>query len=138
MSKIRTLSFLATFWACLVPAQAQVASRISGTVRDASQAAIPGVSVTVREENRGTTATTLTNEVGRYSFTNLTVGEYVVTAEMAGFKRAATPKIKLNVNQSVEVDVTMEITFEDGRKSTLNSTIALHGNAAPEPARKAA
>jgi hypothetical protein len=32
----------------------------------------------------------------------------------------------------------MEITFEDGRKSTLNSTIAIHGNAAAEPARKAA
>ena len=36
------------------------------------------------------------------------------------------------------VDVTMEITFEDGRKSTLNSTIAIHGNAAPELARRAA
>ena len=35
-------------------------------------------------------------------------------------------------------DVTMEITFEDGRKSTLSSTIAIHGNTAPEPARKAA
>ncbi len=35
-------------------------------------------------------------------------------------------------------DVTMEITFEDGRKSTLNSTIAIHGSAAPEMARKAA
>jgi long-chain acyl-CoA synthetase len=35
-------------------------------------------------------------------------------------------------------DVTMEITFEDGRKSTLNSTIAIYGNAAAEPARKAA
>ena len=35
-------------------------------------------------------------------------------------------------------DVTMEITFEDGRKSTLNSTIAIHGKAAAEPARKAA
>jgi hypothetical protein len=32
----------------------------------------------------------------------------------------------------------MEITFEDGRKSTLSSTIAIHGNAAAEPARKAA
>lgn len=35
-------------------------------------------------------------------------------------------------------DVTMEITFEDGRKSTLSSTIAIHGNATVEPARKAA
>jgi long-chain acyl-CoA synthetase len=38
---------------------------------------------------------------------------------------------------AASADVTMEITFEDGRKSTLNSTIAIHGNAA-EPARKAA
>ena len=36
------------------------------------------------------------------------------------------------------VDVTMEITFEDGRKSTLNSTISIHGDGAAEPARKAA
>ena len=30
----------------------------------------------------------------------------------------------------VEVEVTMEITFEDGRKSTLNSTIAIHDTTA--------
>jgi long-chain acyl-CoA synthetase len=36
------------------------------------------------------------------------------------------------------VDVTMEITFEDGRKSTLNSTIAIHGEGKAEPARRAA
>jgi long-chain acyl-CoA synthetase len=36
------------------------------------------------------------------------------------------------------VDVTMEITFEDGRKSTLSSTIAIHGDAKAEPARRAA
>jgi long-chain acyl-CoA synthetase len=35
-------------------------------------------------------------------------------------------------------DVTMEITFEDGRKSTLNSTIAIHGKPAAEPERRAA
>ena len=36
------------------------------------------------------------------------------------------------------VDVTMEITFEDGRKSTLSSTIAIHDIAKAEPARRAA
>jgi long-chain acyl-CoA synthetase len=35
-------------------------------------------------------------------------------------------------------DVTMEITFEDGRKSTLSSTIAIHSEAAGEPVRQAA
>ena len=37
-----------------------------------------------------------------------------------------------------QADVTVEITFEDGRKSTLNSTIAIHGNVAAEPALRAA
>ncbi len=37
-----------------------------------------------------------------------------------------------------EVDVTMEITFEDGRRSTLVSTIALHDAGAARPARRAA
>lgn len=37
-----------------------------------------------------------------------------------------------------EVDVTMEITFEDGRRSTLVSTIALHDAGAARPAQRAA
>src|SRR5258707_6160662 len=37
-----------------------------------------------------------------------------------------------------QADGTVEITFEDGRKSTLNSTIAIHGKVAAEPARRAA
>ena len=37
-----------------------------------------------------------------------------------------------------EVDVIMEITFEDGRKSTLNSTIAVHDITPGEPVRRAA
>ena len=37
-----------------------------------------------------------------------------------------------------EVDVTMEITFEDGRRSTLVSTIALHDAGAAPPAQRAA
>jgi long-chain acyl-CoA synthetase len=37
-----------------------------------------------------------------------------------------------------EVDVTMEITFEDGRKSTLNSTIAIHDLGEPAMTRQAA
>ncbi len=37
-----------------------------------------------------------------------------------------------------EVAVSMEITFEDGRKSMLNSTIAIHDTTADAPGRRAA
>ena len=41
-------------------------------------------------------------------------------------------------NGKPSADVSMEITFEDGRKSTLDTTIAIHGEVAMEPARRAA
>jgi long-chain acyl-CoA synthetase len=37
-----------------------------------------------------------------------------------------------------EVNVTNEITFEDGRKSTLQALIAIHGEAPAAPSLKAA
>jgi long-chain acyl-CoA synthetase len=41
-------------------------------------------------------------------------------------------------NGKTSADVSMEITFEDGRKSTLDTTIAIHGEVAVEPTRRAA
>jgi long-chain acyl-CoA synthetase len=41
-------------------------------------------------------------------------------------------------NDGASADVVMEITFEDGRKSTLKSTLAIHGKGTVETVRKAA
>jgi hypothetical protein len=105
----RALSGLALFF--LVPhvGHSQVASRISGTVSDATGAAIPGVRVVVTDLDRGTTQTTSTNEVGRYAFPNLGAGKYRVSAEVAGFKKAFTETINVYVNQPVDVDIRMEL-----------------------------
>jgi hypothetical protein len=90
-------------------AHSQVASRISGTVLDASGAAMPRVKVTVVDRERGSSLTTFTNDAGRYSFPNLGVGVYAVSAEMSGFKKATTAEIRLDVNQAVDADIRMEI-----------------------------
>jgi outer membrane receptor protein involved in Fe transport len=87
----------------------QVTSRISGTVRDRSDAVILGVTVSAEDVQRGVTRTTQTNEAGRYSFPNLATGEYRIIAELSGFKRATTPPIKIDVNQSMDLDITMEV-----------------------------
>ncbi len=103
------------FWCALCcalfvhTAYGQVASRIGGAVTDSSGAAMAGVKVTITDVDRGTILITVTNEVGRYSFPTLGVGEYTLTAEMSGFKRAATEKIRLDVNQSVDADIKMEL-----------------------------
>src|SRR5580704_2559779 len=78
----------------------QVASRISGTVRDASGAVVSGVKIVATDVDRGTTLNTTTNDAGRYAFPNLSVGKYVVSAEMAGFKKSSTEPIVIDVNQA--------------------------------------
>src|SRR5450759_1432995 len=102
---VRTAAFLAA--ACVL--FSQVASRISGTIRDSSGAVVSGVKIAATDVDRGTTFNTTTNDSGRYSFPNLSVGKYVVSAEMSGFKRSTTDPIVIDVNQAVDVNIAMEV-----------------------------
>jgi Carboxypeptidase regulatory-like domain/TonB dependent receptor len=88
---------------------AQVASRIGGTVSDNGGAVMAGVKVVVTDTERGTMFETTTNDSGRYSFPNLRVGKYVVSASASGFKTSSTNVINIDVNQSVDVNITMEL-----------------------------
>jgi hypothetical protein len=87
----------------------QVTSRISGIVLDATDAAVPGAAVTLTEIRTGVTRTATTNEAGRYSFPNLLVGDYTVSAERPGFKKAVTDTMKLDVNQVIDVNLRLEL-----------------------------
>src|SRR5712692_4211513 len=52
------------------------AGQISGFVRDAQQAAIPGATVTVTNERNADHRTTVTNSTGYYVLPNIPVGSY--------------------------------------------------------------
>src|SRR6266852_4779283 len=90
-------------------AYGQVTSRVSGTIRDATDAVMTGVTVTLEETRQGTSQATVTNEAGRYAFPSVKVGVYRVSAESAGFKKATTESFPVNVNQTVEMDFRMEV-----------------------------
>src|SRR5262245_39731348 len=107
MCRLCTLGLLAALAATV--AYGQVASRVSGSVRDSTDAVMQGVNVSLEEINKGTTQTTATNEAGRYSFPTVPVGTYRVSAEARGFKKAATETFQVNVNQTVEMDFRMEV-----------------------------
>jgi hypothetical protein len=87
----------------------QSVSRISGLIQDSAGAPMANVPVVATDVNRGTTLTTVTNDSGRYAFPTLPVGEYVITAEAPGFKKSITEKTRLEVNQSVEINLQMQI-----------------------------
>src|SRR5436853_5819332 len=62
-----------------------VTGSISGTVRDASGAVIPDVSVEARNTNTGVAQTLQSDSVGFYNFPALPVGKYDVSFQKRGF-----------------------------------------------------
>src|SRR6266566_4569672 len=59
---------------------------VGGFVQDASQAFIPGVTVTATNVQTGITTTVITNVSGAYNIPSLLPGNYRLTAELAGFR----------------------------------------------------
>jgi len=105
MTSLRTLGvrcvlFLAIvlFLCGVVSAQKDTGS-IAGTVKDTSGALVVGAKVTVSDVDRGLTLTTTTSEVGEYVVGPLRVGNYTVTVEQTGFKKAVSVPVALDVQQ---------------------------------------
>src|SRR5262249_34108521 len=61
-------------------------AKIAGVVQDSSGAVIPGVSVTAKNVETGLTRTATTDEGGRYTVPELTLGNYEVEAQLPGFQ----------------------------------------------------
>ena len=95
------------FFAWSAPALAQVdRASVTGTVRDASQAVMPGVTITLKHTATNSITTLVTDGEGAYSAQGLLPGDYEVRAELAGFQ-APTQTLPLQVGQRARVDFTM-------------------------------
>src|SRR6187402_875702 len=84
----------------------RITAAIRGTVRDATQAVVPGATITLLGEQSGLTRTTVTNAEGGYVFSDLPVGTgtFRVDVNLAGFKSAVRSNILLNVADVREVN----------------------------------
>ena len=92
-----------------VPASAQVSATLSGTVTDASGAAVIAASVTARNSDTGSTRSAVTDAAGRYQFFSLPVGEYEVRAKKQGFAEEIRTGIHLVVGQDASVDLHLRV-----------------------------
>jgi hypothetical protein len=106
---------LAVAFSCLlfgaaVIAHAQSASgQITGAVRDPSGAGVAGVEITVTNQLTSVSQKTTTTGTGDYSFPILPVGTYSVATDEKGFRSYRRTDINLNVNQTVRVDVELQV-----------------------------
>jgi len=91
-----------------VPVGAQTLGTITGEVKDASGAIIPGAIVTATNTGTNAAREMPSNEAGAYTFSALPPGPYVVKAELQGF-RTVTRDVTLQIEATVRVNFTMEI-----------------------------
>ncbi len=94
---------------CCSRLNAGVTASISGTVTDASGAAVAGATVTATNVDTGVTTTQATNGQGYYSFQSLALGKYTIDVQQKGFKAYQQTGLVLDVNAALVVDVTLQV-----------------------------
>jgi hypothetical protein len=93
-----------------VAAQARQNSTLTGLVRDASSAVLPGVTMTVQSPNLvGGAQTTTTDADGVYRFPLLQPGVYELTAELAGFKTVRQTGIRVPLATTITIDILLDL-----------------------------
>src|SRR6266568_251184 len=103
----------AIFFLFSVPAKAQVATgTVSIAVTDSSGAVAPGAvapgaSVTVSNNGTGLIRSGTANERGELSVQYLPVGQYSISAQLAGFKKTTIEQVVLQVDQTASIRVTL-------------------------------
>ncbi len=85
-----------------------VDGRVVGVIQDASGAILPGVSVSLTHRGTGEIRTAATDETGSYRFLSVRPGDYSVTVEKIGFKKAVKQPVTVLVNQVASIDFDLE------------------------------
>src|SRR5215470_6683113 len=104
MVVIVCLLLCATLWS-----QAVTVAQINGSVKDQSDALLPGVEIKVTQTETGYTRSVVTDEAGRYTIPNLPIGPYRLEASLPGFRSYVQTGIVLQVNDSPEINAILEV-----------------------------
>ena len=103
------MAFASLFYLYCLPAAAQVAANLSGTITDPTGAAIAAATVTADNLDTGITRTTFTNHAGQYELFELPLGHYEVRAKKDGFAERIRSGILLVVGQDATADLILQL-----------------------------
>ena len=102
----------------------ETSGSIYGTVTDASGAVVPGVAVTATNVHTSASRTTRADATGNYSILVLDPGDYNVNVQLTGFQSQTQPNIRLDANQSVHVNFTLQVGSME-QNETVDASTAL-------------
>src|SRR5664280_928751 len=98
---------------CLFPASglAQIAGTgsIQGTISDPTGAVLPNATVTITNDATQAKHSAVTGNNGLYSFPNINIGTYTLTATAQGFKTYSQRNVILEVGSSISINVSMPV-----------------------------
>jgi hypothetical protein len=104
------LRVLAAAMAFCICAGAQTATGIlQGRVVDATGSAVPAAKVTIENEKTGVVQTVATNTDGIFFQSFLLPGTYRITVEKAGFRKDVTSGTRVDVQQTVSLDIALKV-----------------------------
>ena len=86
---------------------------IEGTVSDESGGVLPGVAVTIKNQETGLTRETTTDGAGRFRAPLLPVGSYELTATLQGFATVRQPDLVLSIGQTLTLNLTLQVAASD-------------------------
>ncbi|MGA2218011.1 MAG: carboxypeptidase-like regulatory domain-containing protein [Terracidiphilus sp.] len=108
-----------------VPASGQsVYGSIFGTVSDTTGAAVPGATITVKDDAKGTVVTVTSNASGDYSVPHLIPDVYDLKVAAKGFKSFVATAIPVEADTAPRIDPTLEVGGAD-------TTITVNADAQP-------
>ena len=114
MIKTAFVLFLLTF-VTAGAVSAQTTSTLTGLVLDQQGAVLPGASVTAKHAETSLARHATTGADGRYTIALLPVGTYDVTAELPGFMPAERRGVRLTVNETALLNLTLAVQGVDQR-----------------------
>lgn len=94
---------------CVVSSAVALAATIKGSVSDKYGLVIPGVTVTVTNEQSSEKHSAVSNEAGMFRVPNLTPGHYSIQTEISGFKTTKLSNVNVKDGKDTSVKLTIDI-----------------------------
>jgi hypothetical protein len=120
MSRVKSLVWL--FLLSAFAAFAQYRAALQGVVRDPSGAVVPDTKLTLTSTETNIARTTTSNGSGAYTFPGLAPGNYVLTAEAAGFDKAILDNVRITSEQTQAQDVQLNVAQQAAQVVTVNAS----------------
>ncbi|MCA1651840.1 MAG: carboxypeptidase-like regulatory domain-containing protein, partial [Acidobacteria bacterium] len=87
----------------------QGTTEIRGRVLDAQGAVLPGVTVTVRNQDTGIFRETVSSDDGTYFVSGIVPGVYEITAQLQGFKKHSSRDVRLEIGKTSSIDLSLQV-----------------------------